>query len=115
MKEIPYQYELTYTTYDPVNAGLLDEQMADVLLDEFRQSYTPSFPFVVVPPNVSANVLRRSQPFLFHAIMTIVGTQPALPRMSEPVEGRAPTGVGRPLRILLVEDFVDNVQSQQND
>ena len=53
-----------------------------------------------------AKPFRRSD--LFNAIMTIVGTQPALPHASGVVEGPASPALSRPLRILLVEDFADN-------
>jgi CheY-like chemotaxis protein/HPt (histidine-containing phosphotransfer) domain-containing protein len=40
--------------------------------------------------------------------MTVVGTQPALPVSSDPVEESVQFVLARPLRILLVEDFSDN-------
>lgn len=47
------------------------------MLQEFRLSYASAFPFVIVPPSVNGNALRRSQPFLFHAILTVTSRRQA--------------------------------------
>ncbi|KAL5374714.1 hypothetical protein DPSP01_011732 [Paraphaeosphaeria sporulosa] len=71
-ENIPYvQTEPSCIAYDPVEAGLLDDCMAESLLQEFRHSYTSAFPFVIVPPSIDGKALRQSHPFLFHAILTV--------------------------------------------
>ncbi|KAF1951584.1 hypothetical protein CC80DRAFT_204263 [Byssothecium circinans] len=60
-----------FKAYDPVEAGDLSEVVASQLLDEYKASFVPDFPFVLVPPNVGATALRRSQPFLFLCIMAV--------------------------------------------
>ncbi|KAL5410334.1 hypothetical protein PMIN04_010671 [Paraphaeosphaeria minitans] len=71
-ENIPYvPAEACCKAYDPVADGLLDDYKADSLLQEFRHSYTPAFPFVIVPPSINGKALRQSHPFLFHAILTV--------------------------------------------
>ncbi|KAH7411995.1 hypothetical protein DE146DRAFT_751139 [Phaeosphaeria sp. MPI-PUGE-AT-0046c] len=60
----------TFTAYDAVDAGLLDEVEAVMLLNEFRQHCPSHFPFVVLEDSADADTIRREQPFLFLAIMT---------------------------------------------
>lgn len=48
-----------------------DEQEAQLVLNIYREKFTPHFPFVVVPQNVTPEQLRRSQPFLYRVIMTV--------------------------------------------
>ena len=55
--------------YDPVEAGVIEEQYAKRLVEEFKTAFVESFPFVVVDGDFSA--LRRDQPFLFHSILTV--------------------------------------------
>jgi hypothetical protein len=59
----------TFASYDPVETGLLNEDAATILLDEFRQGYSESFPFVIVDSSIDAGTLRREKSFLFLAIM----------------------------------------------
>jgi hypothetical protein len=58
-----------FVSYDAVETGLLDEETATILLDEFRQGYSECFPFVIVDPSIDASTLRREKSFLFLAIM----------------------------------------------
>jgi hypothetical protein len=60
------------SAYDPVETGLLEEDLAVSLLNEFRQENSNSFPFVIVGPSMDANSLRREQPFLFLSIMAVM-------------------------------------------
>lgn len=60
---------VAFQTYDPVTAGLIDEQHAYRLVDEFKKSFVWSFPFVVV--EVNGPTLRSQEPFLFHSILTV--------------------------------------------
>ena len=50
--------------FDPIEAGIVDEDRAAALLDQFRNSFVLSFPFVVIPSSATVDILRRSQPFL---------------------------------------------------
>lgn len=63
--------EPSFTAYDPVQVGLLDDCTADALLQEYKDSYVSAFPFVIVPTSVNGKAMRQSQPFLFHAILTV--------------------------------------------
>lgn len=68
----PVRYWVTsppFTFYDPIEAGVLDEQHAVRLVEEFKTSFIPTFPFVLVESD--AATLRQQQPFLFLAILTI--------------------------------------------
>ncbi|KAK2806465.1 hypothetical protein FQN50_005883 [Emmonsiellopsis sp. PD_5] len=55
---------------DIISSGLLSLQTADVLLERFKSTMTPYFPFVVVAPHISAERLRHEKPVLFLSIMT---------------------------------------------
>jgi hypothetical protein len=59
-----------FSPYDPVHIGLLEEDDAVVLLDEFRTGCSQCFPFVIVDASVDVNTFRRERPFLFLSIMT---------------------------------------------
>jgi hypothetical protein len=48
---------------------------AEVLLDRFRQM-TPCFPFVYLPPSMSAKELVRDRPFLYHCIVAVTCESP---------------------------------------
>ncbi|KAI0128702.1 hypothetical protein BJ170DRAFT_682487 [Xylariales sp. AK1849] len=61
------------------NAGSLSDEQPTVgwpqgskaskLLDAFRDKAMPLFPFVIVPPGMSAEQLRRERPFVWKAVM----------------------------------------------
>jgi hypothetical protein len=55
--------------YDPIEAGTVSEHRASLLLNQFRNSFTLTFPFVVIPASANVDNLRRHRPFLFLAIM----------------------------------------------
>ncbi|KAL3476520.1 hypothetical protein BJX99DRAFT_270504 [Aspergillus californicus] len=54
---------------DIVSRGFLDVEMAERYLSDFKTKLTPHFPFVVIAPNVSANELHQTKPFLCLAIL----------------------------------------------
>jgi hypothetical protein len=58
-----------YEAYDPITAGVVDEQHAALLLHEFNTKFILSFPFVVITDGLPT--LRRDHPFLLHAILTV--------------------------------------------
>jgi PAS domain S-box-containing protein len=112
---------------DPYRLVILDVHMPgrsgwQVAESMTRRSELSSIPIIMLASERSRgdqHLIRRlgitrflSKPFrrsdLFNAIMTVVGTQPALPVSSDPVEESVQFVLGRPLRILLVEDFSDN-------
>ncbi|GLB04780.1 hypothetical protein AtubIFM57258_010799 [Aspergillus tubingensis] len=55
---------------DAIDKGLLTVDAANMLLNEFRATLMPHSPFVVIPPQISAESLRRDKPFLFLTILT---------------------------------------------
>lgn len=59
-------------SYDPIEAGHVDARAAATLLDEFKSSFVWSFPFVILPASMDVDTLRQCQPFLFHAVMTVM-------------------------------------------
>jgi hypothetical protein len=59
-----------FATWDPIETGLLKEREASAMLDEFREDYVESFPFVIVEASTNIDALRQGTPFLFLAIMT---------------------------------------------
>ncbi|KAF2035936.1 hypothetical protein EK21DRAFT_106773 [Setomelanomma holmii] len=58
-----------FEAYDPIDVGVLDEEHAYRLVQEFRTSFVSSFPFIVLDGDGPS--LRRQAPFLFLAILTI--------------------------------------------
>lgn len=59
----------TWSSEDPFGLGV-DRQEAAFLLIEFRTQMAPQFPFVVIPPDSTAEGLRREKPMLWKAVMT---------------------------------------------
>ena len=55
---------------DVIDQGLLTIHAADTLLKEYRATLAPYCPFVMMPPQMTAENLRREKPFLFLAILT---------------------------------------------
>jgi hypothetical protein len=74
---------VTFEAYDPVDAGVISEQHAYRLVQEFQQYFVWTFPFVVV--DVDGPTLRRQEPFLFNAILTVTAynTPPIQHMLSE--------------------------------
>ncbi|CAI6342460.1 unnamed protein product [Periconia digitata] len=62
--------EEPFEAYDPIDAGIITEHAASRLVEEFKQSFVLSFPFVVIPPSTDVNTLRRDSPFLFLSVLT---------------------------------------------
>lgn len=60
---------VAFQFWDPVDAGVISEERAYLLIDEFKQHFVWAFPFVVVDED--GPTLRRQEPFLFHAILTV--------------------------------------------
>lgn len=70
--------------FDPISLGLLDEAHAYRIIDNFKEFFVPSFPFVIVESN--GPTVRQDRPFLFHAILAIASTEsPSLQRELEDV------------------------------
>jgi hypothetical protein len=51
-----------------VPADLVQVESDDVLLSTYRQQLTPQFPFVVIPPGLTAKEVATSRPFLMQVI-----------------------------------------------
>lgn len=54
---------------DPITLGTVPLEMAEMLLEEYKISMTPHFPFVIVPAHTTAEQLRDEKPFLLLAIL----------------------------------------------
>ena len=44
---------------------------ANILLDEWRDHMAPFFPFIIVPPSLSAKDLQRDRPYLLKSILAV--------------------------------------------
>lgn len=55
---------------DVIDQGLLTIDAAKVLLKGYRNTLAPYCPFVIIPPQVDAEQLRREKPFLFLVTIT---------------------------------------------
>ncbi|KAJ9200792.1 transcriptional regulator family: Fungal Specific TF [Paecilomyces variotii] len=67
---------------DIIDRGILTMDYARALFDTFRYSYTIHFPFVILPPDTTAECLRRKKPFLFLSIMAAAAvSNPSLQRL----------------------------------
>jgi PAS domain S-box-containing protein len=119
--------KLTHAAGDPYRLVILDARMPgqsgrEVAESMARRPDLSSIPIIMLASERSHQDQHRlrelgirrylTKPFrrsdLFNAIMAVVGSQPALPASSTSVARSAQPGIGRPLRILLVEDFADN-------
>lgn len=54
---------------DPFQLGLLSIETGDLLLDRFRRSLTPYFPFVMIPESSQVTDLHREKPIVCLAIL----------------------------------------------
>jgi len=54
---------------DPFELGLLSIETGDLLLDRFRISLTPYFPFVIIPESLRVAALHREKPIVCLAIL----------------------------------------------
>lgn len=64
---------------DIVDRGVITQELAQVLLDRFRATAAPQFPFVVIPAESSLEVVRNQTRFLFLAIAaTMIFDNPLL-------------------------------------
>lgn len=50
-------------------AGLPSRSEAEKMLNAFRSQIAPFFPFVIVPPDISATELQQQKPFLYRNVM----------------------------------------------
>ncbi|KAB8226356.1 hypothetical protein BDV33DRAFT_226852 [Aspergillus novoparasiticus] len=61
--------EADQTTMDVIAQGFLSMEAAQASIDIYRTEMTIHFPFVVIPPQVTAPDLRQQKPFLFLAVL----------------------------------------------
>lgn len=54
---------------DPFQLGLLSIETGDLLLDRFRRSLTPYFPFVIIPESSNVTDLHREKPIVCLAVL----------------------------------------------
>lgn len=67
----PFRYTEVPSAHVSDESFYADEQKAQLVLNIYREKFTPHFPFVVVPQNVTPPELRQSKPFLYRVIMTV--------------------------------------------
>jgi len=51
--------------------GIIADQEADYLIEVFRTQIALQFPFVVIPPDISARDLCTNNPFLYRTVMVV--------------------------------------------
>ena len=56
-------------TVDVIDTGILDLDQAEMLLQHFKVNMAPHFPFVLITPQTTTDVLRRNKPFLLLAVL----------------------------------------------
>lgn len=61
--------QATRSSGDVIEDGILTMERATHLVNIYKTTLTTHFPFVVVPPQTSAETLRQEKPFLFLAIL----------------------------------------------
>lgn len=54
---------------DPFQLGLLSTETGEVLLNRFRRSLTPHFPFVIIPESLKVTELNRDKPIVCLAVL----------------------------------------------
>lgn len=54
---------------DPFQLGLLSTETGNMLLDRFRKSLTPWFPFVIIPESTTVTDLHREKPIVCLAVI----------------------------------------------
>ncbi len=66
-------------TADIIDRGVVTKEMAQTLLDRFRDNATEQFPFVVIPAGASLDSVRQESPFLFLVVVaTMLFDDPSL-------------------------------------
>lgn len=60
----------------PESIDFTSEQ-ANILLNRFRDQISPFFPFIVIPPSLSAQDLHRDRPFLLKSILAVASRVPS--------------------------------------
>ncbi|RYP83023.1 hypothetical protein DL769_001492 [Monosporascus sp. CRB-8-3] len=61
--------QLPRSSGDVIEDGLLTMERANHLVGIYKSTLTTHFPFVVIPPQLSAESLRQEKPFLFVAVL----------------------------------------------
>ena len=54
----------------------LSWEQAEIALNEYKISYMPNFPFVVIEPEVTAQELFHEKPFLFRVVLLVATRMP---------------------------------------
>ncbi|KAH8803667.1 hypothetical protein F5884DRAFT_806152 [Xylogone sp. PMI_703] len=62
---------LPILTRDVISSSMLSIEAAVFLIADFKQTFTSHFPFVIIPPEMTAEEMRQSRPFLFLAVLTV--------------------------------------------
>lgn len=53
-----------------ISKSIITFDLAEEFLNDFKEKYQASFPFVVVPEHMSLDMLRRERPFLLLSVLT---------------------------------------------
>ncbi|ERT00837.1 hypothetical protein HMPREF1624_02070 [Sporothrix schenckii ATCC 58251] len=64
-------HSLTASYGDVIDRGLVQEELASVLLDEFTTYSEKQFPFVAMPSYASLSYMRRDRPYVLLAVLTV--------------------------------------------
>jgi hypothetical protein len=56
---------------DIVDDDVVSIERAETLVDLYKTDMMPHFPFVIVPPHITASDLRHTKPFLFLALLSV--------------------------------------------
>lgn len=67
---------------DVVGRGLVSEEKARQLLDEYMTTTGQLFPFVLLPPTVTLSSMRRERPFVLLAILAVTMEFPHQERLA---------------------------------
>ena len=59
----------SFTSIDVIEEGLLTMEQGNNLLSVYKSRLTAHFPFVVIPPQMSAEILKKEKPFLFLSVL----------------------------------------------
>lgn len=76
-------HSLSSSSYgDVIDRGLVQEELASILLAEFTLYSEKQFPFVAMPSYASLSYMRRERPFVLLAILTVAADTPIQSRLA---------------------------------
>lgn len=69
--DLPVGPAVSVDSHDPITCGLIDSESTERLVNLFRSTMTPRFPFVVLPNTTTLQDLRRARPCLLLAVVAV--------------------------------------------